>query len=199
MDKYVDIGNNIYKVKKYNKDKKCKLGYAYIKGQCVYPYRGEYKKGKNKVGIYSDGKEFKIIKAVGRKKLSKYHISNIYKLDMDNIQNMIEIEGIITKDLDIIMGETNEVFCPIISDDDNALQRIIKRALALKLIDIKNYAGRFKDAGDMSNHKRALLHHGKMSLEKFMKWLNVLDLEYEIVIRDKHGAPNPMNEELRDC
>jgi pyruvate-formate lyase len=76
---------------------------------------------------------------------------------------------------------------------------IIKRALALKFIDIKNYAGRFKDAGDMSNHKRALLHHGKMSLEKFMKWLNVLDLEYEIVIRDKHGAPNPMNEELRDC
>lgn len=198
LERYIDIGNDIYKIRRFNKKKKCKPGYAYIKGDFVYPFRGNYNKRKSyKIGIYerSNGK-YKVIKTLTKNKFEKYHISNMYKIDLDSVNRILDSEGVISKDMDVIMGETNDVFAPIISDNDNALQKIIKEALIRKQIDIKNYAGRFRDAGDLSNHKRALLHHGKMSFEKFIKWCNVLDLDYRVIISDKRKAINPMKEEV---
>lgn len=197
MERYIDIGNDIYKIKRFSKKKKCKSGYAYIKGDYVYPFRGELKKKSHKVGIYikNDG-SYKIIKGLTKPKLEKYHISRMYKITEGSVNKILDDEGVISKDIDVIMGESNDIFAPIISEDDNALQKIIKMALALKKIDIKNYAGRFRDAGDLSNHKRALLHHGKMSLEKFIKWCTVLDLDYKVFVTDKPGCLNPMNEDV---
>lgn len=197
MDKYIDIDNDIFKVKKFNPDKKCRKGYAYMKGDFVYPYKGSLKESSNKVGIYKreDG-TYKFIKPMGKNKVRKYHKDNLYDVDLNSIDTILNEEGINDLDMDVILGETNDVFAPRISDEDNSLQRLIKLALQKKQIDIKNYLSRFRDAGDLSNHKRALLHHGKMSLEKFIKWCNVLDLDYEVILRDIENAPNPMGEDI---
>lgn len=195
--KYIDIKKEIYKVKKFNPDKKCKKGFAYIKGKYVYPFMGEPNDEKNKVGVYyTEENGYKFIRPLNKKKADKYHIQNIYEINTDSINTIIKHEGVSDLDLDVILGETNDVFTPKISDQDNAMQRLIKEALELKQVDIKNYLGRFRDAGDLSNYKRALLHHGKMSLEKFIKWCNVLDLDYKITISDKKGAPNPMGQDI---
>ena len=196
--KYIDIDNEIYKCKVYKKDKKCKNGCAYIKGNHVYPFRGELKEGKLKAGIYedSDGNNV-LVRAMN--KAYKYKLDLVYDPDDDLIKQIIEDEGVVEQDLDVIMGETLDVFSPKISDDDNTLQRLIKIALEKKQIDLKNYEGRFANKGDASNYKSSLLHHGKMSLEKFIKWCKVLDLKFKIIVSDKNDhVPNPMGESIED-
>lgn len=197
--KYIDIDNEIYKCALFKKNKKCKKGHAYIKGNFIYPFRGEYEEDKKlKAGVYelSNGK-YKIIKALN--KAYKYKLELAYDPSDDFISKLIDDEGIIEQDLDVIMGETLDVFCPIISADDNALQRIIKRALEKKQIDLKNYECRFSNKGDASNYKSSLLHHGKMSLEKFIKWCKVLDLKFKIIVEDRNEhVPNPMQDVLHE-
>ena len=156
-------------------------------------------KKKKKVGVYKDEDDsYRFIKPISRKKAEKYSIEKIYSIEKDTIKKIKEKEGLIARDLDIVLAESDEVFKPPICDSDNVLQRLIKKALDKKEIDIKNYVSRFDNPGDMSNFKRALLHHGKMSVEKFIKWCYVLDLEFTVTIRDKEGAISPMNEEISD-
>lgn len=198
-NKYIDIDGEIYKCKLFNPDKKCKKGFAYIKGNFVYPYMGDFDDYDNHtVGIYKkkNGK-YKIIKSLS--KSYKFKVDLMYDPDDNFINEILENNGIQEQDLDVIMGETVDAFCPIISNEDNALQKLIKRALEKKQIDLKNYACRFTNNGDLSNHKSSLLHHGKMSLEKFIKWCNVLDLKFKIIIEDRNEhVPNPMNDILEE-
>lgn len=198
--KYIDIKDEIYRVEKFDDEKKLKKGFAYIRGNLVYPYMGKLDdKKKKKVGVYKDEDDsYRFIKPISRKKAEKYSIEKIYSIEKDTIKKIKEKEGLIARDLDIMLAESDEVFKPPICDSDNVLQRLIKKALDKKEIDIKNYVSRFDNPGDMSNFKRALLHHGKMSVEKFIKWCYVLDLEFTVTIRDKEGAISPMNEEISD-
>ena len=196
--KYIDIDGEIYKCKVFDKDKKCKKGFAYIKKNHIYPYMGKFKKGEKMLpGIYmkKDG-SYKIVKALN--KSYKYKLGLTYDPDDDFINKIIETEGVIEQDLDIIMGETVDVFAPIINADDNTLQRLVKTALQLKQIDLKNYEKRFANKGDASNYKSSILHHGKMSFEKFLKSCDVLDLKFKIIVLDKDGAPNPMGKEISE-
>lgn len=199
--KYVDIKDEIYRVEKFDEEKKLKKGFAYSKGKLVYPYMGKYNHHKNnKIGVYKDEEEdrYRFVKPISKKKAKKYSIDKIYSIEKDTIKKIKEKEGLITRDLDIMLAESDDVFKPQICDSDNVLQRLIKKALDKKEIDIKNYVARFDNPGDMSNFKRALLHHGKMSVEKFIKWCYVLDLEFTVTIRDKQGAASPMDEEISD-
>ena len=194
---YIDIKDDIYRVEKYEEGMELKKGFAYIKGKLVYPYMGKYK-GKKKAGVYIDDGEYIFVRPLTKKKINKYKKENVYRIEKDTIKKIKELEGMLTKDLDLILAESDEVFAPNILDSDNVLQILVKKALAKKQVDIKNYVSRFDNAGDMSNFKRALLHHGKMSVEKFIKWCYVLDLEFTVTIRDKDGAVSPMGEEISD-
>lgn len=196
-EKYIDINEVVYKVNKLTDDVKLKKGIAYIKGNLVYPYRGKYQKDKkHKVGIYkTEDDSIKIIKPLGKNKRLKYHVSNIYTIDINTINDIIDKEGVVETDIDIIMGETDTVFAPLIMEEDNPLQILIKKALQDKQIDLKHYKNRFTDSSKMSNCKSALFNHGKMSFEKFLTWADVLDLEIEINVSDKKNCPNPMNNE----
>lgn len=194
--RYVDIYDTIYSVSKYKEMGMPKNGTAYQKGKYVYPYRGKYvSSDKKKVGMYSDGDEFVFIKPFGQNTRNIYSISNIYKIDIDSIHDIINDEGVIETDTDIIMGETDSMFSPLIMEDDNPLQVLIKKALQDKKIDLKHYKNRFSDSSKMSNCKSALFNHGKMSFEKFVTWADVLDLDMEIIINDKKNSANPMNNE----
>lgn len=194
--KYIDIDDTIYTVSKLKDDIKLKKGTAYIKGKMVYPYRGKYHDGKKKVGIYkNDNDEIIIIKPFGKNKRNMYNVSNVYSIDIDTINDIISDEGIIESDIDVIMGETDTVFAPLIMEGDNPLQILIKKALQDKQIDLKHYKNRFTDSSKMSNCKSALFNHGKMSFEKFLTWGDVLDLEINISIKDRKNCPNPMDNE----
>lgn len=198
--KYIDIDDTIYMVAKYKDGMKLKKGTAYEKGKYVYPYRGLYDPdGKHKVGVYNlndgDNDNIRFIKPLGKTRKNIYSKSNIYSIDLDDVNDIIINEGVIETDTDIIMGETDSMFAPLIMEDDNPLQMLIKKALQDKKIDLKHYKNRFSDSSKMSNCKSALFNHGKMSFEKFMTWADVLDLDIEIIITDKKNCANPMNDE----
>lgn len=189
---YIDIDRVSYAVKPFEDCDKFLHGFAYLKGKYIYPYMGTML-NKNVIGIYNTFKGIKIIKPFTKKDKKKYSKSNTYVLDMEMINNTILTKGLKKEKIDLILGETDEVFSPLITDEDNRLQILIKMALQEKQIDLKNYLPRFKDQTDMNNLKRSLLKHGKMSYEKFLRWCEILDLEFEITLDDSINSIQPMN------
>lgn|SRR5574344_46589 len=189
---YIDIDRVSYAVKPFENCDKFLHGFAYLKGKYIYPYMGTTL-NKNVIGIYNTFKGIKIIKPFTKKDKKKYSKSNTYVLDMEMINNTILTKGLKKEKIDLILGETDEVFSPLITDEDNRLQILIKMALQEKQIDLKNYLPRFKDQTDMNNLKRSLLKHGKMSYEKFLRWCEILDLEFEITLDDSINSIQPMN------
>lgn len=197
--KFIDIKKMRYTVKKLRYDKKLKRGYAYIiDDKYVLPYKGEYHSIEDcrteGVGIYYCKKEEDIIlvRPFGKKKQKKYSVDKIYELDKDYINNLIEQEGI-TSDLDddLLELDPGNAFAPPINETDNICQKIIKDALARKQIDLKAYLNRFGTPTNMGNYKRSLLQHG-LQTDRFLDWLDILDVDVEITYKDKDGCRNPM-------
>lgn len=194
--KYIDIDGNIYAIKKFKKNGKLKVGYAYqINEKIVLPFFDDVYDGKTP-GIYLDefGKPI-IKKPLTKKKSKKYSIDNVYTNDLNNLAKILNNEGIRKNDNDLLC-ETDDMFIPNISDDDNVLQQLIKKALNKKKSGLKVYENRFESPSDLNNTKRSLLKHGKMSYEKFIKLCNILDLNFTIQIFDLDGAIFPMNDTI---
>lgn len=191
--RYITIKGSIFKVKKYDDEKNLKEGNAYIKGKIVYPFRGKLRDmdSKNKVGVYIDESgEHVFIKPISNKGI--YKASNIYEIDEDYKKSIISDDGLNNVFDETLTAEMGELFTPEIDDSDNRLQRMVKQVIKHKKIDLKNYENRFKSPTDLNNCKRSLLKHGTMSMDKCEKWCDILDVQFEIIFKDKEGCPNPM-------
>jgi hypothetical protein len=79
----------------------------------------------------------------------------------------------------ITLSASNEPFTPEIMEDDNILVKIVKEILMDKKISTKEL--NFKDIQEESNFKRSLRVHNKMSVEKFTRWMELLDVEWKVV------------------
>lgn len=196
---YIDIDDNIYGVKKYDKDTKLKKGFAYkVKKKFVLPYYGKADSIKNKKpGIYLVDNEVKILKPINKKAVKKYSVDRIYSNDKKDINKILSEFGVKNNEnLPILLSDTEDVFAPAILDSDNPLQILIKKALAKQQIDIKNYLPSFKSPSDLSNKKRSLCEHGKMSFERFTDWVDILQYGFEIRLFDSPDSVNPIGEEI---
>ena len=207
MEKYIDIDNVIYRVEKMSKENEFKKGYAYITKfkykdkKIILPFFGNTLEKRNKPGIYINGigenSELIIRRPLKSKDIKEYLEDNIYSLTPSTIENIIKTEGIKSaKDMEIMLADSDDIFAPNINDDDNGLQELIKRVLKIKNINLKNYSSRFDSPSDLNNTKRALLCHGKMSFEKFIKWCTVLDLSFDIIIKDTKLSIQPMGKNI---
>ena len=110
--KYIDIDNEIYKCKVYKKNKKCKKGFAYIKGNFVYPFRGELREGKLKAGIYedSDGNNV-LVRAMN--KAYKYKMDLVYDPDDDLIKQIIEdLNDMTNLHIPSLITQITNKYCP---------------------------------------------------------------------------------------
>lgn len=84
---------------------------------------------------------------------------------------------------------------PAINGDEYKEMELLKRAICEKNIDINAYEHRF--GGKFQNDKR-LLTKNSISIDKLKSTADALDMEVEIIIRDKKGnIPNPIGKELR--
>lgn len=197
--KYFDEGGIRFKVKKFKDNKKLKLGYAYIvKDKFIIPYRAECETlndcYENGVGIYKclENDQLVIVRPFGKKKQKKYSVDKAYEIDTDYIQKIIITEDISSGlDDNVLELDGGDIFNPPINENDNAFQKIIKKILDAKQIDLKAYGNRFESATAMGNYKRALLNHG-MNTDRFIEWCNILDADYEVIIKDKPDCANPM-------
>ena len=203
--KYIDIDEVVYQVGP-NKIKASEMftitsddlleGNAYKVGKYVLPYRGMRPFSKKlKVGIWKiNDDKFKYVMPFTDKQKEKYSKRHIYENSIDNILSLIENQSIRdSDDLLILMSDCDDVFKPTIRDSDNFLQILVKEMIIHKNISLDAYKPRFINPGDMNNHKKGLLHHGKMSVEKAIKWAGVMDFDIHVELRDKQGTSNQSN------
>ena len=203
--KKIIINNIPYTVKTFSSKQKLEKGYAYYikKYNLVLPYFGrpitEYDILKDAeikeedVGLYD--KECGGYTIIPPREYEKYIYdpSNIYEITNDNILELInkqEIpkEQIRYKEIDTI----GNIYCPHINEDDDILLFLIKKAISEKKINIKEYINKFPSISDMNNWKRGLTSTNTMTFARFCEWCKVLDLEFEIKIKDSTNSIDPM-------
>lgn len=198
------IKGEVYKVQNYQPDIKLKHGFAYLKNGILYPYLGEFiSKFTREPGVYHIGKKkdkiYHFIQPFFIRKNSGYSEKDIRVTNTKNILDIIEHEGLIDIDSDVILSEKGKLFVPRISSDDNFLSRVIKTAIVKKKIDLNDYKNRFKSEYELNNYRRALLQNGNMSVDKFLKWCDVLDISFEMKYFDRENSVQPMNFEGIEC
>ena len=195
----IQIGTKEYQVKYFEKGKKCKKGFAYVKDGIAYPYRGKPSEDKKlKPGIYlePDG-SYKFVKyKKGKEVFHKEEISkSTIGLDiLDKIKRDKQI--ILSKDNHDESSSSSETFAPALNDmSDNILVKIIKSELAENQKSFKDHlAPKFKDMQEANNSKRGLQKHNKMSIERFLKWAEVLGFKIEINVIYDNGTKRSYKE-----
>lgn len=196
----VIIDDEYYLVECYTKHTKLKKNKAYMKDDFVYVYRGKIKdrSDANKPGIYKLGGEIIFIEPTGKDK-DKYDIDNVNELSLSSIFDAISED--ITKfvqpsDIEII-NNNSETFTPTLRPEDDFLKHIVKQAILLKRINLKNYRDRFSNEYALNNMKSGLSKSTKMTVPNFIKWCEILGLDWEMTIRDNgEDTINPLPEEI---
>ena len=190
---YVD--DNIHEVKLYEPGVTENLvkGFGYIINDYVYIYRGR-KKGSVKdlsMGIYKDelGKYIIIDGEMMEKR--KYHVDNVVELDLNAMisylnENKDQFSS--PEDVEVISNST-DVFAPKIDPDDDFLKQLVKHALQMKQVNLKNYKDKFSEGYALNNIKSALVKPTKTSVPAFMQWAELLGFGWQIRIFD-NGTDN---------
>lgn len=190
---YVD--DNIHEVKMYNPNEKEDLvkGFGYIINDYVYVYKGK-KKGTKKdltMGIYKDELGKYIIVDGDLLEKRKYHIDNVVELDLNamiSYLNNNKDQFSSPEDVEVINNST-DVFAPKIDPDDDFLKQLVKQALQIKQVNLKNYKDKFSEGYALNNIKSALVKPTKTSVPAFMQWAELLGFGWEIKIFD-NGTDN---------
>lgn len=187
---YVD--DNIHEVKLYKPDDDLVKGFGYIINDYVYVYRGKTKTKKSiPMGIYKDefGKYFVVEGDMIEKR--NYHIDNVVELDINAMISYLndnKEQFSSPEDVEII-NNSAEVFAPRIDEDDDFLKQLVKHALQLKQVNLKNYKDKFMEGYALNNIKSALVKPTKTSVPAFMQWAELLGFGWEIRIFD-NGTDN---------
>lgn len=193
------VDDDFYEVDTFIKGTKLKKNMAYIKGDLVYVYRGKYKEDESVLpGIYKHKDKYIFIEPEGSKR-EKYSIDNVNELSTtgifekveDNVENFIQLS-----DIEII-NNNSEIFTPTIREEDDFLKYIVKKAILDKKINLKNYKDRFSNEYALNNMKSGLNKSTKMTVPNFVKWCEILGLDWEMVIKDSgEDNINPLSEDI---
>lgn len=187
-----EIGNNYFKNTT-----------AYIDNDTFYIYRGDEdssnkEKVKNlKPGIYRDTKvnpesKFFIIKPETLKEKEKYNafnnISTIHKTSLIDAANS-------NAEIYIAIPENSKIFQPEITEKDDILKVIAKKALLMKNVDLDRYKDRFSNKNELFNFKQVLRSDSKLSMKIFMRGMEALNLIFTIIVSEK-SANNVVGDRL---
>lgn len=88
------------------------------------------------------------------------------------------------EDVQLSVPENGKVFRPEENPTDDILKRAIKRALAVKGINIDDYKSNFADKNALFNFKQVVKGDGRLSMLLFERGCNALRLKYTITIED---------------
>ena len=132
-----------------------------------------------------DDKTIKFIEPDEKYK-NKYSIDNINELSIDNIFKAIDenIDNFVQPEDIEIINNNSEIFRPSLKPDDDFLKYIVKKAILNKKINLKNYKDRFSNEYALNNMKSSLSKTTKMTVTNFVKWCEILGLDWEIVVKD---------------
>lgn len=197
----INNAEEVYPVRYFIRGEKLKKGYAYIKNDVVYIYRGKLKNSadSSNPGIYKTSTGYKFIEPTENEIEYIYSVENLIILDTDDIINQVSKNKTNFQqpdDLEII-NNNSELYVPTIKEDDDFLKVLVKRAIIDKHINISTYRSRFKDDYSLNNMKSGLKRETKMTVNNFKSWCEILGLDFEVTIRDNGtDTVNPLPRDL---
>ena len=166
-------------------DPETNLGdYVYLIGDFYYMYRGKLSDQKGfdelKPGIYYDDDKckFVICNPETEEEIEEYRYADkIVSKDADDIRNAILNREVVIYNF----PESSHSAIPPESIDDDILKRLIKRALAIKGIDLDQCKARFASKNMLFNFKSVLRGDSRLSMLLFERGAEALNLKYTIV------------------
>ena len=157
---------------------------AYLKDDYYYLYRGDLStvNRDDKPGIYYDAKTDRyLLFEVEEKDRDQYTWEGkIGTLNPDKIIDMINNNQIVIVN-DLTPEGAN--ILPI-SESDDILKRVMKKAIFAKQSNIDLYKNRFVDKNAFFNFKQVMNGDGKLSILLFDRGIEALGLKYTIIVEE---------------
>ena len=126
-------------------------------------------------------------------------INGIRLIDFENsssLRESIEKTARLVNEERTILISPDNIYTPLIKENDTPEMALFKKAIAEKQIDIENYKPRF--GSDYSNDLRALSGNS-ITFFKLKRMCDIFDINCMVTFEDKEGAPNPIGERLTIC
>jgi len=158
--------------------KKPKKGYCYkYKDGNYYPYYGRWDNNKTApTGLYNkDGKVY----------FHKRKNTDSSDLILDILKNKnIIAENTNKAKKQLSEEEMENIFLPVINENDTILVKLIKEEIRKAKIPEKELQTRFETPGEWNNYKRALRIRPTITIEGFSRWMEILNKKWKIIIED---------------
>ena len=192
------IQNRIYDVMSFddyikNRDNVDPSFLAVRDGDYMYPIRP---KTSNLPGIYMMSPDlYRFKDPVTEEDKEEYSIKNIINFeDAKSIKEIIIKQNKLKNAERTILTTPDNIFVPVIGEDDSPEMAGIKEAVIAKKIDIDKYQGRF--GSNFSNDKR-LFNDKSITLTKLKTMFKALDMKGTLIIEDlNEEVPNPIGRKI---
>lgn len=167
---------------------------AVVSGDTVYPVNTKFTR--DMVNVYDAGPVL-VYSNPEDVNHEDYDAKNI--IDFENVKNLrdaIEKQAKLEQQERTILISANNIYTPIVKEEDTPEMALFKQAIAKKSIDIENYKPRF--GSDYSNDLRGLAGHS-ITFFKLKRFCDIFDIRASVTFEDKKNAPNPIGEKLTTC
>jgi hypothetical protein len=158
----------------------------------VYPVTKQY--SKDVTGVTDLGKVLLYSLTEQDKNADEYKVENV--IDFENVKSLQESiskqNQLMSAERTILVSPEN-IFTPVIKEEDTPEMKLLKQAICLKGIDLDNYKQRF---GSDYNNDRRLFEQNSITFFKLKRLAEIMDMNVSLSLEDKPGAPNPIGEKL---
>lgn len=158
----------------------------------VYPVTKQY--SKDVTGVTDLGKILLYSLTEQDKSADEYKVENV--IDFENVKSLQESiskqNQLMSAERTILVSPEN-IFTPVIKEEDTPEMKLLKQAICLKGIDLDNYKQRF---GSDYNNDRRLFEQNSITFFKLKRLAEIMDMNVSLSLEDKPGAPNPIGEKL---
>ena len=158
----------------------------------VYPVTKQY--SKDVTGVTDLGKVLLYSLTDQDKSADEYKVENV--IDFENVKSLQESinkqNQLMSAERTILVSPEN-IFTPVVKEEDTPEMKLLKQAICLKGIDLDNYKQRF---GSDYNNDRRLFEQNSITFFKLKRLAEIMDMNVSLSLEDKPGAPNPIGEKL---
>jgi hypothetical protein len=113
--------------------------------------------------------------------------------NVKNLQESIEKQAELMKSERAILVSPDNIFTPMVKEEDTPEMKLLKEAIVRKNIDLDNYKQRF--GSDYNNDKR-LFDQNSITFFKMKRICDIMDIKMSLTLEDKPGAANPIGDKL---
>lgn len=152
----------------------------------IYCLNGEPKNSSAYPYFWIDETETKIFSEPPLNVLDQFNGDNIVNADLASIvQQTKDNEELFDEEEINDINASSAIYMPQIKNDDDFLKKIVKNTIIKKGININRLKTKTGEKYVLSNMKTALSGNTKMSVLYFIKWMEIMDCSFEVVVQDK--------------